>query len=46
MDRYAVVYTLLAVFMAALVYVIGMPWIPNRRRDPAYRSRRGKQPRG
>jgi len=32
MIRYALVYTFLAVVMAALVYVIGMPWISRRRR--------------
>jgi hypothetical protein len=32
MIRYALVYTFLAVFMAALVYVIGMPWTSKRRK--------------
>jgi len=30
MIRYALVYTFLAFFMAALVYVIGMPWTSKR----------------
>jgi hypothetical protein len=42
MIRYALVYTFLAIVMAALVYVIGMPWISRRRKtawDGARRDR-------
>ena len=40
MIRYALVYTFLAIIMAALVYVIGMPWTSNRRKYARYRARR------
>jgi len=32
MIRYALVYTFLGILMAALVYVIGMPWFSKRRK--------------
>jgi hypothetical protein len=33
MIRYALVYTFLAAIMAALVFVIGMPWTSRRRKS-------------
>jgi len=32
MNRYIIVYTFLAIIMAALVFVIGMPWTTKRHR--------------
>jgi hypothetical protein len=32
MIRYTLVYTFLAVVMAALVFVIGLPWVSKRRK--------------
>jgi len=40
MNRYFVVYTFLAIIMAALVFVIGMPWTSNRRKFAWSRARR------
>jgi len=34
MIRYTLVYTFLAIIMVALVFVIGMPWKSERRKDP------------
>jgi hypothetical protein len=43
MIRYAIVYTFLAILMAALVYVIGMPWSSKRRKFAWEASRRKDQ---
>ena len=43
MIRYAIVYTFLAIIMAALVYVIGIPWTSNRREYARYKARRGRR---
>ena len=32
MNRYLIVYTFLAIIMAALVFLIGMPWTTKRHR--------------
>ena len=40
MNRYLIVYTFLAIIMAALVFVIGMPWTTNRRGFAWSRARR------
>ena len=45
MIRYAIVYTFLGILMAALVYVIGMPWMEKRRkfaRNPGRREQRSR----
>jgi hypothetical protein len=44
MIRYAIVYTFLGILMAALVYVIGMPW-KTKRRKFAWDSGRSKNQR-
>jgi len=44
MIRYALVYTFLAFFMVALVYVIGMPWTSKRRESAWDDSRGDRQP--
>jgi flagellar basal body-associated protein FliL len=36
MNRYILVYTFLAIVMAALVYIIGMPWVSSRRKFARY----------
>lgn len=45
MIRYAIVYTFLGILMAALVYIIGMPWSSKRRTFAWGSSRRKEQPR-
>ena len=42
MIRYALVYTFLGLIMAALVYVIGMPWFAKRRKT-AWDGNQGEQ---
>jgi hypothetical protein len=44
MIRYAIVYTFLGILMAALVYIIGMPW-SSKRRKFAWDSSQGKDQR-
>jgi hypothetical protein len=44
MIRYAIVYTFLGILMAALVYIIGMPW-SSKRRKFAWDSSRSKDQR-
>jgi len=45
MIRYALVYAFLAIVMLALVYVIGMPWMPKRYKH-AWNEERRKRPSG
>jgi hypothetical protein len=45
MIRYAIVYTFLGILMAALVYIIGMPWSSKRRKFAWDSSRRKDAPR-
>jgi hypothetical protein len=40
MNRYTLVYTFLAIVMAALVYIIGMPWASSRRTFAGSEARR------
>jgi len=40
MNRYLIVYTFLAIIMAALVFLIGMPWTSNRRKFARSRARK------
>jgi len=43
MNRFAIVYTFLGILMAALVYIIGTPWISKRRKFAWDRSRRDRR---
>jgi hypothetical protein len=40
MNRYFIVYTFLAIIMAALVILIGMPWTSHRRKFAWSRTRK------
>jgi hypothetical protein len=45
MIRYALVYTFLGLVMTALVYIVGMPWVSERRKAAWSARRRSRQPR-